>query len=92
MMTNLRSMHCDHHISHYTEMAECLRMGQLYIFMRGCIYTRNWRCTVIYCIAFKVKILQQKQTVKSIEMYSFHPSFKQFPLILKKDIYAGPTV
>lgn len=41
MMTNLCSMHGDHHISYYTEMAECLCMGQLYIFMCGCIYTRN---------------------------------------------------
>jgi len=50
MMTNLCSMHDDLHISYYTEMVECLCMGQLYIFMRGCIYTRNWRRTVIYCI------------------------------------------
>lgn len=32
MTTNLCSKHGDVHISYYTEIAECLRMGQLYIF------------------------------------------------------------
>lgn len=86
MMSNLCSTHGNLHVSYYTDMVECLRMGQTAVYFY--VWIHLYQKLKMHC--YILHILQSQNIITNSQVHwdVLIPPFIQaeFPLILKKDI------